>query len=218
MSRETKLAEKYTKLAKGFTESSYANPEELMRRRVEVVLSWGKFLQTGDSVLELGCGDGSLAHWLAREGLRYTGTDLALGMIEAAKANAAARRDSTRFFQMDMNSPEDIEDFDCIFGFCRTFFFYCESPQTTLEKLKPHVRQKIILDWNHYSRVSLGDALSLVRESGFKNVTCRPFLVPLKRRLPPLIQNALYLLEKVPVLGLLPTRRKFSVVIKGEVE
>jgi len=217
MSRETKLAEKYTKLAQGFTESSYANPAEMMRRRAEVILSWGKFLQAGDSVLELGCGDGSLAHWLVREGLRYTGTDLASGMIEAARANATAYQVSARFFQMDMNSPEGIEDFDCIFGFCRTFFTYCESPQSTLKKLKPHVYQKIILDWNHYSRVSLGDALALVRESGFRNVTYRPFLVPLKHRLPPLIQNALYLLEKVPVLGLLPTRWKFSVVIKGEV-
>ena len=76
MSRKIKLAEKYTELAQGFTENSYSNPEELMRRRAELIVSWGKLLQTGDSVLELGCGDGSLAHRLVREGLRYTGTDL----------------------------------------------------------------------------------------------------------------------------------------------
>jgi len=145
MSREARLAEKYSKLAQGFTEGSYANPEEMMRRRAEVILSWGKFLRTGDSVLELGCGDGSLAHWLVREELRYTGTDLAPGMIEAARARAAAYQVSARFFQMDMNNPEGIEDFDCIFCFCRTFFSYCESPQSTLQKLKPHISQKIIV-------------------------------------------------------------------------
>ena len=48
-----------------------------------MVLSWGTNLQAGDTVLELCCGDGSLAYWLAKEGLCYTGTDLAPGMIEA---------------------------------------------------------------------------------------------------------------------------------------
>ena len=217
MSRKTKLAEKYTKLAPGFTERSYSNPEEFMRRRGEMIISWGRALQAGDTVLELCCGDGSLACWLARKGLIYTGTDLAPGMIEAARAKAALDKVSARFFEMDVNNPEVTETFDCIFGF-RTFFTYCESPKLTLQKLRPKVSQKMIVDWNRYSNVSLGDAIAVVREAGFRNVTYRPFLVPMKRRLPPLIQNALYLLEKVPVLGLLPTRWKFSVVIKGEVE
>ena len=217
MSQETRIAEKYSRAAEGFTENSYANPEELMGRRAEVILSWGTALQAGDTVLELCCGDGTLGCWLARKGLCYTGTDLAPGMIKAARAKAALYGVSAQFSEMDVNDPELTEKFDCIFGF-RTFFTYCESPRSTLKKLKSHVCQKIILDWNHYSRVSLDDALALVRESGFRNVTYRPFLVPMKHRLPPLIQNALYLLEKVPVVGLLPTRWKFSVVIKGEVE
>lgn len=217
MSQKTKLAEKYTKLAQGFTERSYANPEELMRRRGEMIISWGRALQTGDSVLELCCGDGSLAPWLARKGLHYTGTDLAPGMIEAARAKAALHAVPARFFEMDINNPVVTEKFDCIFGF-RTFFTYCESPKSTLQKLRPQVSQRIIVDWNRYSSVSLGNAVAAVREAGFRNVSYRPFLVPLKRRLPPLVQNVLYLLEKVPLLGLLPTRWKFSVIIKGEVE
>jgi len=218
MSQETNLAEKYTRLAKGFTERSYANSEELMRRRAELIASWGATLQAGDNVLELGCGDGSLASWLARKGLRYTGTDLAPGMIEAARAKAALYKVPSRFFEMDMNNPDLVESFDCIFGFCRTFFSYCLSPTPTLQRLRPHVRQKLIIDWNRYSRVSLEEAVAVVQEAGFKNVSYRPLLVPLTHRLPLFVQNGLYLLEKVPVLGLLPTRWKFSVIIKGEVE
>jgi len=217
MSRKLNLAAKYTKSAKEFTERSYANPEELMRRRGEMVVSWGKVLQAGDTVLELCCGDGSLTCWLARKGLRCTGTDLASGMIEAARARAALEEISASFFQMDINDPEVTEKFDCIFGF-RTFFTYCESPILTLQKLRPHVSQKVVVDWNHYSPVSLGKAVAAVREAGFHNVSYRPFLVPLTRRLPPLMQNLLYVLEEVPVLGFLPTRWKFSVIIKGEVK
>lgn len=200
MSQEVNLAEKYSKLAQGFTEKSYANPEELMRRRAQLIVSWGATLKTGDTVLELGCGDGSLAYRLAKEGLCYTGTDFAPGMIEAATARAALYEVPARFFEMDINNPEVTENFDCIFGFCRTFFSYCKSPTLTLQKLRPHVCQKMIVDWNRYSRVSLNNAVAMVREAGFQKVSYRPFLVPLKRRLPPVMQNTLYLLEKFPGL------------------
>lgn len=217
MSQDTNLDDKFSKVAQGFTEKSYANPEEFMGRRAEMIVSWGSILQAGDSVLELGCGDGSLAYWLARKGLRYTGTDCAPGMIRAAKANAALHEFPARFFEMDMNSPVGIENCDCIFGFCRTFFSYCKSPAWTLQKLRPHVCQKIMVDWNRYSRVSLKDAVASVRGAGFRNVSYRPFLVPSRHRLPSWVQNFFYLLEDIPVLGLLPTRWRFSVIIKGEV-
>ena len=218
MSQETDLKRKYTRLAKGFTENSYAHSEELMRRRAELIVSWGTILEAGNTVLELGCGDGSLAYWLARKGLSYTGTDLAPGMIQAARARTALDEVPSRFFEMDLNHPDLIKDFDCIFGFCRTFFAYCKNPTPTLRKLRPHVRQKMIIDWNRYSGVSLEEAVAVVQKAGFKNVSYRPFLVPLKHRVPRLVQNVLYSMERIPVLGLLPTRWKFSVIIKGEVE
>ena len=145
MSQDADLVDKFSTGAEGWTERFYANPEELMGRRAEVIVSWGRTLQAGDTVLELGCGDGSLAHWLTRKGLRYTGTDFAPGMIRAARAKSALHESPARFFEMDMNSPEVSEDFDCIFGFCRTFFAYCKSPKWTMQKLRPHVYQKIMV-------------------------------------------------------------------------
>lgn len=218
MSQDTKLAEKYNRLAEGFTEKSHAHPEELLRRRAELVVSWGATLGAGDTVLELGCGDGSMAYGLAKNGLRYTGTDLAPGMIQAARARAARNKVQARFFEMDMNRLKLTERFDCIFGFCRTFFAYCQSPTSTLQELKSHVRRKVIVDWNRYSRVSLEDAVTAIRGAGFRKVSYRPLLIPSTHRLPPLVQNVLYSMERIPVLGLLPTRWRFSVILKGEVE
>lgn len=217
MSHEN-LVDKFSKGAEGWTEKAYANPEELMGRRAEVIVSWGATLQAGDTVLELGCGDGSLAYWLTRKGLRYTGTDFAPGMIEAARGRAALYEFPAKFFEMDMNHPEVSESFDCIFGLCRTFFAYCKSPKWTLQELRPHVCRKIMVDWNHFSPVSLKDAVESVREAGFRSVSCRPFLVPSRTRLPGFVKNFVYLLEDIPVLGLLPTRWRFSVIIKGEVD
>ena len=110
-----------------------AHSEELMRRRAELIVSWGTILEAGNTVLELGCGDGSLAYWLVRKGLSYTGTDFAPGMIQAARARTALNEVPSRFFEMDLNHPDLAKDFDCIFGFCRTFFGYCKSPIPTLQ-------------------------------------------------------------------------------------
>lgn len=46
--------------------------------------------QTGDRVLELGCGTGEDAVWLARRGIRVLATDSSEAMLDAARRKAAA--------------------------------------------------------------------------------------------------------------------------------
>ncbi|MGH2544698.1 MAG: class I SAM-dependent methyltransferase, partial [Ardenticatenaceae bacterium] len=60
--------------------------------------------QPGDHVLELGCGTGEDAVWLARRGIRVTATDASAGMIEQArrKAESAGMVDQIIFAQLDM--------------------------------------------------------------------------------------------------------------------
>lgn len=211
-----RLDDKFSQLAGHFTERSYSNPQQFMGHRVEVTMSWGPALRPGDSVLELGCGDGYLGCLLAKRGLHYAGMDFAQGMVDAAKQRMAAEGADGRCFVMNMNSLHLQESFEAVVGFCRTFFAYAESPDVVLQTLRPHVRKKLIVDWNHYSRVQLRDAVKMVRRAGFKEVRCRPFLVPSKRTLPPLWQELLYRLERVPLLGVVPARWKFQVLIKGE--
>ena len=212
-----RLDDKYSQLAEHFTERSYSNPQQFMGHRVEVTMSWGQPLRPGDSVLELGCGDGYLGCLLAKRGFPYTGMDFAQGMVDAAKQRMAAEKADGRCFVMDINSLRLQESFAAVVAFCRTFFAYAESPEVVLQTLRPHVRKKLIVDWNHYSPVRLGDAVKIVRRAGFKDVRCRPFLVPAKRTLSPLWQELLYRLERVPFLGVVPARWKFQVLIKGEI-
>lgn len=212
-----RLDDKYSQLAGHFTERSYSSPQQFMGRRVEVTMSWGPPLRTGDSVLELGCGDGYLGCLLTKRGLHYTGMDFAQGMVDAAKQRMAAEGADGRCFVMNLNNLHLQESFEAVVAFCRTFFAYAESPDVVLQTLRPYVRKKLIVDWNHYSPVQLGDAVKMVRRAGFKGVRCRPFLVPMKRTLPPLWQEFLYRLERVPFLGVVPARWKFQVLIKGEI-
>ena len=44
----------------------------------------------GDHVLELGCGTGEDAIWLARRGVRVTATDVSQSMLDVAQRKAAA--------------------------------------------------------------------------------------------------------------------------------
>jgi len=48
----------------------------------------GKF-SPGETVLDVACGGGRFSFWLARRGLRVTGIDFALGMVDTANEKAA---------------------------------------------------------------------------------------------------------------------------------
>jgi SAM-dependent methyltransferase len=60
--------------------------------------------QPGDQVLELGCGTGEDALWLARRGCRVTATDASTAMLAIAqqKAEAAGLRGAITFQQLDL--------------------------------------------------------------------------------------------------------------------
>jgi len=210
-----KPEEKYSRLAWGFAEKSYANLEEYMGHRLNLILRWGTPLNPGDRVLELGCGDGYLGCLLARYGLEYWGADIAPGMVEAARERARVQGVNANFFVMDMNDPFLNESFDAIIAF-RTFFKYTQDPLKVLRWMRSNTRKKIIVDWNHLCSISLSEAVQYVQAAGFGYITVRPFLVPISLNIPKVAQRLLYVLESLPRIGLFLTRKKFSVLIKGE--
>jgi len=67
------LVTKYDRLAEKFAEREYANLRFYMQRRLTIATTWGRPLEPGDSVLELGCGDGYLAQLFVQNGLHYSG-------------------------------------------------------------------------------------------------------------------------------------------------
>ena len=210
------LEEKYSRLAWGFSEKSYVNLEEFMGRRLNLILRWGMPLSPGDRVLELGCGDGYLGCLLARYGVEYWGADIAPGMVEAARERARAQGVNAKFIVMDMNDPLLKESFDAIIALPRTFFTYARDPLKVLRWMRFHTSKKIIVDWNHLCPISLSEAVQYVQAAGFGHIAVRPFLVPTSRNISRVTQRLLYALESLPRIGLFLTRKKFSVLIKGE--
>jgi len=66
----------------------------------------------GDRVIDLGCGTGEDAVWLARRGIAVTAVDASTAMLEVArrKAEAAGVADRIEFVLMDLNGIQDAVD------------------------------------------------------------------------------------------------------------
>jgi len=77
------------------------------------------FLAAGDRiagrVLDVGCGTGDLAIWLAARGSSVTGVDFLAGPLAAARAKAAAAAVAVNFLEMDALAVGEIpERFDAV--------------------------------------------------------------------------------------------------------
>lgn len=66
-------------------------------------------------VLDLGCGTGDLAVWLAARGCTVTGIDFLAGPLDVARTKAAAAGVQVNFLQMDARAAGEIpERFDAV--------------------------------------------------------------------------------------------------------
>lgn len=82
---------------------------DLVRRKIT--------FQSGDSVLELGCGTGEDALWMASQGITVTATDASLGMLAQARQKAANA--SVEWLHLDMNALDEStlnHQFDGVFS------------------------------------------------------------------------------------------------------
>jgi 2-polyprenyl-3-methyl-5-hydroxy-6-metoxy-1,4-benzoquinol methylase len=209
------LVNKYDRIAAGFAERSYANLHFYMQRRFGVATTWGKALCAGDSVLELGCGDGYLARIFAGHGLRYCGVDMSPRMIAMAEQRLLQYGLEAEFRVSDARQLFLTKPFDAVVSYMRTFFTYVDNPLAVMMRLRPYIRKKMILDFDpRHTPVSA--AVEILREAGFVNVAWRPFFVPEEKKLPPAILRTLVACENVPFFRSLPLRWKFLVLVKGE--
>jgi SAM-dependent methyltransferase len=81
----------------------------------EAVWSYlAKTFRPGDHVLELGCGTGEDAAWLARQGVRVLATDASLAMLAVAQSKIAATglTDRVHLLQMNLNRRAEMADMD----------------------------------------------------------------------------------------------------------
>lgn len=212
----TRVRDKYNRLAEGFAEDSYANLEFYMRHRLNLVKRWGSPLHQGDSILELGCGDGYLAQLFAESGFQYWGMDISPRMVGAAERRLQGSGLSARFLVSDVNEVSLPGSYDAVVSFMRTFFSYVRDPMTTLGALRHYVRKKLVIDLDPRHDCSIQKAIRIMEGTGFRNVVWRPFFVPQGRRLPLWLLKALIGCEGIPVVRSLPLGWKFHCLLKGE--
>jgi 2-polyprenyl-3-methyl-5-hydroxy-6-metoxy-1,4-benzoquinol methylase len=85
------------------------------------------------SVLDIGCGTGSLSVLLASSGYAITGIDLSPVMIEVARAKAVAKGFDVRFLVMDAAYPDlNPRQFDILI--CRHLLWALPEPEKALQR------------------------------------------------------------------------------------
>jgi SAM-dependent methyltransferase len=209
-------AEKYNSFAEGFAERTWANLVFDMRRRFILATVWGEALQVGDSVVEFGCGDGYLAQLFVQEGFHYRGLDISPKMVAAAERRLSGAKRTASFLEVDVDQVSLTEPIDAAVSYMGAFFTFIHDPLTLLQRVRPYIRKKIIVDLNPRGRITIPNAMNMLKTAGFQNIAWRPFFVPVTMKLPVAALRTLSLCESVPVLRSLPLRWKFNVLVKGE--
>lgn len=209
------LVNKYDRIAEGFAERSWANLEFDMDRRFHISETWGKPLFAGDSVLELGCGDGYLARLFVERGLHYRGVDISPKMAAVAQERLRAVGLKAEFVATDIGQILLSEPVDAVVSYMGSFFSYIGDPLAVLKRFRPYIRKKVILDLNPRQN-DLRVAVEILKQAGFTNVAWRPFFVPKEKKLPSRVLKTLVACENIPLLRSVPLRWKSHVLLKGE--
>src|SRR5688500_7812392 len=76
------------------------------------------------SMLDLGCGSGRHARYLAAQGFNVTGIDLASSSIRTAKQ---FKMENLQFYRHDMRVPFGYDRYDFVFNFFTSFGYFKEE-------------------------------------------------------------------------------------------
>ena len=94
--------------------------------------------QRGASMLDLGCGNGRHAKYLAAQGFNVTGLDLAFSSIRHARK---WETETLRFYRHDMREPFGDSCFDYVFNFFTSFgYFSAEENDRVIQNMVNSVR------------------------------------------------------------------------------
>ena len=92
----------------------------------------------GASMLDLGCGNGRHAKYLAAKGFNVTGLDLAFSSIQHARK---WETETLKFYRHDMREPFGNTCFDYVFNFFTSFgYFSAEENDRVIQNMVNSVR------------------------------------------------------------------------------
>jgi SAM-dependent methyltransferase len=199
------LPEKYDRLAEGFAEAEYANPPFYNARRARAAFSLGPPLPPGATVLDLACGDASLAEEVLARGYRYVGVDPSAGMCEAARQRLGARGavEQGDFLTYTPREPVDAT------VVLRALYLVADRVEV-LRRIRTYTRVKVVFDVSA-RQLSLARVREEVRLAGFDRLDTRPFFVSMRVVPPRPVDLALRTLERSGPLARAVAARRFRV-------
>jgi SAM-dependent methyltransferase len=196
----TDVLEKFDRIARGYSEHDYADPVRYAARRKQVIVELGPRLVTGETVLDLGCGDGIMAAPLTAYGLAYRGTDASAGMVEAARArNPGLPFEVAR--SEDYEPPEPVDATICLRS-----FYYPADRIAFFRRVAGYTRKKFVFDFR--PRVHpVASVVADLEAAGYDGIALRAFFLPQLRKLPAPVLPVVYALERTGPIALLASRR-----------
>ena len=108
--------------------------------------SWLEFLEdtfrefglTNPSIVDIGCGTGTLPILLAKKGYSVTGIDLSEEMLSMAMEKAEREKVTIPFFQQNMMELEGFENIDCISILCDSLNYLQSEEEVVMTFQKVH--------------------------------------------------------------------------------
>jgi SAM-dependent methyltransferase len=196
--------DQYARQAEGWTEQAYADVGAYLAHRAELIEALGTPLGTGDTVLDLACGDGGLGEALLARGLGYRGIDATPEMVESARRRLAGRAEVELG---DLNDYVPAEPVAATTVF--RAIYYARDRAAFFRHVAGFTERKLVFDLNP-RQYGLDDVLADLRASGFGSVALRPFLVPQTVSLPRPLLAAAKGLERSGPLARLALRVRFT--------
>ena len=197
---------KYEPQAEQWTEKAYADPHRYLARRAEVVVELGPRLRSGDTVLDLACGDGGFAEHLLGYGLRYVGVDASEAMVDAARRRLGGR---VEVHHSDLNGFRPAHPVAATT--CFRAIYYARDRARFFRQVAAFTEKKFVFDLNP-RQYRLEDVRSDLRAAGFERIELRPFFAP-QRVASRTFSAALGTLERLDPLARLALRFRFSYLI-----
>jgi SAM-dependent methyltransferase len=192
---------KYAGQAERWTEGAYADADGYLEHRAALVLALGPPLEPGERVLDLACGDGGLAAYLAAQ--RYLGVDLSPEMV------AAARGRGVEAVEADLNDYEPPAPVAATL--CFRAIYYARDRRAFLGRVAGYTQRKLVFDLNP-RQYRLEDVRADLAAAGFGALALRPFLVPQTVALPGAVRRLAIAAERSGPLARVLLRARFSYV------
>jgi SAM-dependent methyltransferase len=199
--------DQYARQAEGWTEQAYADVGAYLAHRAELIQSLGRPLRTGDTVLDLACGDGGLGEALLARGLRYHGIDATSEMVDSARRRLAGRAE-VELGDLNDYAPAEPVAATTVFR----AIYYAHDRAAFFRHVAGFTEKKLVFDLNP-RQYQVDDVVADLRAADFSSIALRPFLVPQTVSLPRPLLAAAKGLERSGWLGRLALRVRFTYLV-----